>query len=102
MSSPTSHFPRPVRFAFRFSLLCLLVATPLLFGQVESGSIVGTVRDASGAVVANAQVTVLNTETAMFAAEDTLVQVRFARLQALVSLYGALGGGWQSEKTTDG
>jgi NodT family efflux transporter outer membrane factor (OMF) lipoprotein len=41
--------------------------------------------------------TVLNTESAMFAAEDALVQVRFARLQALVSLYAALGGGWQPE-----
>ena len=39
--------------------------------------------------------TVLNTETALFTAEDALVQARFARLQALVSLFNALGGGWQ-------
>jgi NodT family efflux transporter outer membrane factor (OMF) lipoprotein len=42
--------------------------------------------------------TVLNTETAMFAAEDALVQARFARLQALVSLYAALGGGWDPQQ----
>ncbi len=39
--------------------------------------------------------TVLNTQTALFNAEDNLVQVRFAHLQALVQLFGALGGGWQ-------
>jgi multidrug efflux system outer membrane protein len=45
--------------------------------------------------------TVLNTEAALFVAEDALVQARFARLQALVSLFSALGGGWeQSEERT--
>jgi NodT family efflux transporter outer membrane factor (OMF) lipoprotein len=39
--------------------------------------------------------TVLNTQTALFNAQDTLVQVRFAHLQALVQLFNALGGGWQ-------
>ena len=39
--------------------------------------------------------TVLNTETALFTAQDTLVQVKFQHLQALVDLYQALGGGWQ-------
>lgn len=38
--------------------------------------------------------TVLSTETALFTAESTLVQVRAARLEALVSLFSALGGGW--------
>jgi NodT family efflux transporter outer membrane factor (OMF) lipoprotein len=46
--------------------------------------------------------TVLNTEAAMFSAEDALVQARFARLQALVSLFGALGGGWQMEPQQTG
>ncbi|MDB5368346.1 MAG: transporter [Rhodospirillales bacterium] len=40
--------------------------------------------------------TVLNTESALFTAETTLAQVRFARLNAIVSLFKALGGGWQS------
>ena len=39
--------------------------------------------------------TVLNTQGALFTAEDALVQVRFAHLQALVQLFNALGGGWQ-------
>ena len=39
--------------------------------------------------------TVLNTQTALFTAEDALVQARFAHLQALVLLFNALGGGWQ-------
>ena len=39
--------------------------------------------------------TVLSTETALFTARDTLVQVKYARLQALVDMYQALGGGWQ-------
>jgi NodT family efflux transporter outer membrane factor (OMF) lipoprotein len=39
--------------------------------------------------------TVLNTESALFTAEDALVQVRFAHLNALIALFNALGGGWQ-------
>jgi multidrug efflux system outer membrane protein len=39
--------------------------------------------------------TVLNTENALFTAQDQLVQVNFLHLQALVSLFIALGGGWQ-------
>ncbi|MDR3531953.1 MAG: efflux transporter outer membrane subunit [Rhodopila sp.] len=38
--------------------------------------------------------TVLNAETTLFNDEDTLVQVRLARAQALLNLYKALGGGW--------
>ncbi|MFD2183246.1 efflux transporter outer membrane subunit [Rhodoplanes azumiensis] len=39
-------------------------------------------------------VTVLNTQQTLFTAQDTLVQVRLARMLAAVSLYQALGGGW--------
>jgi outer membrane protein TolC len=39
--------------------------------------------------------TVLNTENALFSANDLLAQARIARMQALVSLFRALGGGWQ-------
>ena len=42
-------------------------------------------------------VTVLNTQQTLFQAQDTLAQVRLARLQAVVSLFQALGGGWVSE-----
>ncbi len=39
-------------------------------------------------------ITVLNTQLALFQSQDTLVQAQLARLQAVVSLYQALGGGW--------
>jgi outer membrane protein, multidrug efflux system len=38
--------------------------------------------------------TVLNTENALFSAQDELVQVNYLHLQALVGLFTALGGGW--------
>jgi NodT family efflux transporter outer membrane factor (OMF) lipoprotein len=40
-------------------------------------------------------VTVLNTQQALFQAQDTLAQARLLRLQAMVGLFQALGGGWQ-------
>lgn len=40
-------------------------------------------------------VTVLNTQQALFQAQDTLAQARLLRLQAVVGLFQALGGGWQ-------
>ena len=40
-------------------------------------------------------VTVLNTQLTLFQAEDTLWQAQLARLLATVSLYQALGGGWE-------
>jgi multidrug efflux system outer membrane protein len=39
--------------------------------------------------------TLLNTENALFTAKITLAEVRSARLQAIVSLFNALGGGWK-------
>jgi NodT family efflux transporter outer membrane factor (OMF) lipoprotein len=39
-------------------------------------------------------VTVLNTQQTLYQAVDALVQARLARLQAIVSLFQALGGGW--------
>jgi NodT family efflux transporter outer membrane factor (OMF) lipoprotein len=39
--------------------------------------------------------TVLTTENALFTADDQLAQTRIAHMQALVSLFNALGGGWQ-------
>jgi NodT family efflux transporter outer membrane factor (OMF) lipoprotein len=40
-------------------------------------------------------VTVLNTQQALFQAQDLLAQARLLRLQAVVGLFQALGGGWQ-------
>jgi outer membrane protein, multidrug efflux system len=39
--------------------------------------------------------TVLNTENALFSAQDELVQIQYLHLQSLVDLFTALGGGWQ-------
>jgi multidrug efflux system outer membrane protein len=48
-------------------------------------------------------VTVLNTQSTLFQAEDSLSQAQLARLLAIVSLYQALGGGWEPrmEKPVD-
>ena len=48
-------------------------------------------------------VTVLNTQLTLFQAEDVLWQAQLARLLAIISLYQALGGGWEPkmEKTAD-
>jgi multidrug efflux system outer membrane protein len=40
-------------------------------------------------------VTVLNTQLTLFQAEDVLWQAQLARLLAVISLYQALGGGWE-------
>lgn len=44
---------------------------------------------------AESWLTVLEAQRSLFQAEDAAVQVRLAQLQASVSLYKALGGGWQ-------
>jgi hypothetical protein len=46
-----------------FALVCLLFLASSLHAQVRSGTITGTVTDSSGAVVADAQVTVVDTDT---------------------------------------
>ncbi|MCC7348836.1 MAG: efflux transporter outer membrane subunit [Variibacter sp.] len=43
-------------------------------------------------------ITVLQTQQTLFSAQDTLLQVRLARLLAAVSLFQALGGGWTPEE----
>jgi Carboxypeptidase regulatory-like domain/TonB dependent receptor len=54
-----------MKFTLRFSYCLLLgfLSTALAFGQVEAGSIAGTVRDAAGAVIAGAQVTAKSEST---------------------------------------
>jgi NodT family efflux transporter outer membrane factor (OMF) lipoprotein len=42
--------------------------------------------------------TMLTAENALFPDEDLLVQVRLAHVQALVSLFQALGGGWKDNQ----
>jgi multidrug efflux system outer membrane protein len=45
----------------------------------------------------------LNTQLTLLQAEDTLWQAQVARLRALINLYQALGGGWETrmEKLVD-
>ncbi len=40
-------------------------------------------------------VTVLQTQQTLYEAQDVLVQARLAHIQAVISLYQALGGGWK-------
>ena len=44
---------------------------------------------------------VLQSQQTLFTSEDTLVQIKLARLQAVVSLYQALGGGWSVAATPE-
>jgi len=44
---------------------------------------------------------VLQTQQTLFTAQDTLVQIKLARLQANISLYRALGGGWTLDQDKD-
>jgi len=44
-------------------------------------------------------VTLLQTQQTLFSTRDTLSQVHLSRLQAAISLYQALGGGWVAAKT---
>src|ERR1700690_911336 len=44
------------------ALFLLLVQSQRVFGQVDEGAITGTISDPSGAVIPNAQVTLINTD----------------------------------------
>jgi hypothetical protein len=53
---------RRAAFVVVAALCFLLVHSPAALGQVDEGSVTGTVQDATGAVVPNAHVTLLNTD----------------------------------------
>jgi NodT family efflux transporter outer membrane factor (OMF) lipoprotein len=44
---------------------------------------------------------VLQAQQTLFSSEDSLVQVKLARLQAIVGLYQSLGGGWTTAATPE-
>ena len=50
-------------FVRRSTWLCVLIPASLMFGQFESGTVLGTVTDPAGAAVPNATVTLENTRT---------------------------------------
>ena len=74
------HFSRGAIIAGFF----LLLAASIGVAQVESGSIVGTVRDSSGAMIAGAEVAVVNTETniAYRAVTNTVGEYVFTQLRS--------------------
>ena len=43
----------------------------------------------------------LDAQRTLYAAQDLSVQLRMARLQARVSLYRAMGGGWRQARCAD-
>lgn len=45
--------------------------------------------------------TVLDTEQTLFSAQDTLAQIRLARLESVVGMYRVLGGGWSLDKAME-
>jgi len=45
--------------------------------------------------------TVLQAQQTLFSAQDTLIQIKLARLQSGVGLYRALGGGWDVAQSAD-
>lgn len=45
---------------------------------------------------------VLLAQNDLFAAEQTLVQTRFAKIASMISLYKALGGGWTEQSVPEG
>lgn len=57
--------------AFRFVLPLVAILVPSVYAQVDTGTILGTVRDASGGVVANATVTVKNEGTGATQTQST-------------------------------
>jgi Carboxypeptidase regulatory-like domain/TonB dependent receptor len=59
-----ANFSGMLRISLAFAVAVLLLNVSPLFAQVDSGSIVGTVRDASGSVVSGASVTLTNEGTA--------------------------------------
>ena len=77
------------RFAARFHLLGIDPAATN--AEVQRAYEIATAQLRAGTINV---LTVLNTETVLFSAENTLVQVKLARLDASVSLFKALGGGW--------
>ena len=54
-----------ISFAFFLTLVCSGWVSPLLKAQQTTGSILGTVEDAQGAVVVGAQVTAQNSDTGL-------------------------------------
>jgi multidrug efflux system outer membrane protein len=64
----------------------------LTLAQKSNGLANGAFRGGTSTILA-----VLLSETSLYTTEDALAQARLAHFQAIVGLFGALGGGWQPD-----
>ena len=71
-----SFLPRPLTAFFRLS--CLMLLTLLtMFAQSERGTITGTIRDTSGAIIPGAKITITNVNTGVIVTQVTNGQGEF-------------------------
>jgi hypothetical protein len=68
-------------------MLCMLAGASTASAQIDTGSITGTVRDASGAVIPNAEITVTNIATKVVAASVTNNAGRYQMLSLIPGTY---------------
>ena len=68
-------------------LLCMLLSSALLFGQTFRGTILGTVSDPQGAVVAGAKVVVHNVNTGLERATETSADGSYSIPELPIGLY---------------
>ena len=71
----------------RHVALCFIFCTAALFAQSERGTITGTVRDASGAVVPTAKVVLTNTQTGVSSTAPTSANGEYTIPQLQVGIY---------------
>lgn len=69
--------------------------------QVKNGSRAFAIAELQYRESVTDLLTLLQTQQTLFSAQDQLVQVKLARLQASVGLYRALGGGWSVSADAD-
>src|SRR5882724_10061059 len=78
---------RMINHILRVSLIGVLCVVPLMFGQTDAARIVGTVTDATGAVIPAASITVLNEKTGQSRKVQSNEQGRFLATPLLPNVY---------------
>jgi hypothetical protein len=82
------------------TLALAVMATGLAFGQADQGAVVGLVQDASGAVVPNAQVTLINTDNGLQLQAQTDNSGNYAFSPVKIGNYSVTVTAQGFEKTT--
>ena len=84
-----------LRFTFMVAVgvLLLLIPQTLLMAQYENGSLLGTIRDASGAPISGADVTITNTATGVTSATKTDGEGNYDVPQLRVGVYSVVAAG---------